>query len=261
MTVAGAVVDLDGTVYRDGEAIDGASDGIDRLRSAGGDVLFVSNSPVHSPEAYVDRLKAVGISTSADRILSSGVVTAEFLADEHPDDNVFLIGSDGLRKQFLAAGITCCDDPAEADVLVASYTTAFEYDDMVDALRVLERSVPFYGTDPDRTYPGTDGKPLPGSGSIIRAIAATVEREPDRIFGKPSALMVDAVAQRLDAPTDSTLMIGDRLETDIALGERAGMTTVLVRTGIDDGPDPDGDISPDYVIDSLGEIETVLADF
>ncbi|WP_158853639.1 HAD-IIA family hydrolase [Halorhabdus sp. CUG00001] len=260
MTLAGAVVDLDGTVYRDGEAIDGASDGIDRLRAAGRDVLFVSNSPVHSPESYVDRLATIGVETSPEQVLSSGVVTAEFLVDEHPDDTVFLIGDDGLGEQLRVAGITCSEDPAEADVLVASYTTAFDYDDMVDALRILERPVPFYGTDPDRTFPGADGKPLPGSGSIVRAIAGTVGRDPDRIFGKPSALMVDAVGQRLAGPTESSLVIGDRLGTDIALGERAGMTTVLVRTGIDDGPDPDGDISPDYVIDSLGDIETVLAD-
>ncbi|QSG12799.1 Phosphatase of the HAD superfamily [Halapricum desulfuricans] len=254
MTVAGAVVDLDGTVYLDGDPIDGALAGLERLASLPDGVWFVSNNPSHSPSEYVERLEDIGFETRPDRILSSGAVTTEYLADVHAGDDVFVIGTDGLRRQLREAGVTLCERRSAADVLLASWTTEFEYDDLVAALRILERDVPFYGTDPDLTFPGTDGRPIPGSGAIVRSIAETAEREPDRIFGKPSDAMVTAIADRLPGPPAEYLVIGDRNETDVALGERAGMTTVRVRTGAD----ANGDVTPDHVVASLGDIESVL---
>ncbi|QSG07024.1 HAD-IIA family hydrolase [Halapricum desulfuricans] len=254
MTVAGAVVDLDGTVYLDGDPIDGALAGLERLASLSDGVWFVSNNPSHSPSEYVERLEDIGFETESDRILSSGAVTTEYLADAHADDDVFVIGADGLRRQLRDAGVTLCERPAAADALLASWTTEFDYDDLVAAIRVLERDVPFYGTDPDRTFPGTDGRPIPGSGAIVRSIAETTEREPDRIFGKPSEAMVKAVLDRLPGPPEEYLVIGDRVETDVALGERAGMTTVRVRTGAE----ASGNVTPDHVVESLGDIERVL---
>jgi HAD superfamily hydrolase (TIGR01450 family) len=258
MTFAGAVVDLDGTVYRDGHEIEGARKGIERLQSLRDGVLYVSNNPSHSPERYVDRLESIGVDTRPERVLSSGVVTTESLADDHAGDAVYLIGSDGLDEQLRDAGVDRCEDPTAADILLASWTPAFGYDHLVDALRAFETGSRFYGTDPDRTFPGDDGRPIPGSGAIIRSIAETAEREPDRLFGKPTDAMIDAITDRLSDPADEYLVIGDRLATDIALGERAGMTTVLVRTGIDEGPDPDADVTPDFVLDSLGDIDQVL---
>ncbi|MCU4719229.1 HAD-IIA family hydrolase [Halapricum hydrolyticum] len=256
MTFAGAVVDLDGTVYLDGDPIDGALEGLERLTSLPEGVWFVSNNPSHSPSEYVDRLDDIGIETRADRILSSGVVTTQYLADAHAGDVVFVVGSDGLRRQLRNAGVALCETPGAADVLLASWTTEFSYDDLVDAIRVLEDDVPFYGTDPDRTFPGDDGRPIPGSGAIIRSVAETAERDPDRIFGKPSDTMVEAIRERITGSPGEYLVIGDRLETDVALGERAGMTTVRVRTGTDGNSS--GDVTPDYVLESLGDIETVL---
>ncbi|MFW6018127.1 MAG: HAD-IIA family hydrolase [Halapricum sp.] len=258
MTFHGAVVDLDGTVYHGGEPIDGALAGLERLASLPGGVWFVSNNPSHSPSEYVDRLDAIGISTRPERVLSSGVVTTEFLAAAHGEDSAFVIGSEGLRAQLEARGIDLCEEPAASDLLLASWTTAFDYDDLVDAIRVLERDVPFYGTDPDRTFPDGDGRPIPGSGAIIRSIAETTEHEPDRIFGKPSTAMIEAILDRIDGRPGEYLVVGDRLETDIVLGARAGMTTVLVRTGSSSGPD--GDVTPDHVVDSLGDIGSVLHD-
>lgn len=258
MAFAGAVVDLDGTVYHDGEPIDGALDGIDRLQSLPDGVLYVSNHPGHSSQQYVDRLAAIGIETQRDRILSSGIVTTEYLANAHSEDSVFVVGSAGLREQLQAAGIRCCDDPTVADVFLASWAPEFAYGDLVDALRAFEREIPFYGTDPDRTFPGSDGRPVPGSGSIIRAIAETTEREPDQIFGKPSERMIDAITNRLTNLTEEYLLIGDRIDTDIALGEQAGMTTVLVKTGSDKDTTPNATVEPDFIIDSLGDIGSIL---
>jgi ribonucleotide monophosphatase NagD (HAD superfamily) len=152
------------------------------------------------------------------------------------------------------------EGPAETDVLLASWTDGFHYRDMVDALRAVDEGTAFLGTDPDRTFPGEDGDPVPGSGAVINAVAGVIEREPDRILGKPSEIAVQAALERLDCPPSECLVVGDRLETDIAMGERNGMTTVLVRTGVSNERALERSaVTPDHVIDSLADIEGVLA--
>ena len=259
MTYDGALVDLDGTVYRGGTAIPGALEGIDTLREQGLDVLFCSNNASRSRETYVEHLGEFGIDATADAICSAGTVSTSYLREHHADDSVFLIGSAGLRDQFQDAGITLTDAPTETDVLVASWTDTFDYWDMRDALNAVDEETAFLGTNRDRTLPQDDGSAVPGSGAIIGAVAATVGRDPDAILGKPSEWMVEAALDRLGAPAEMCLVVGDRLDTDLAMGERTGMTTVLVLSGVSDREDvADSDVDPDYVIDSLGDIGTVL---
>lgn len=256
----GAIVDLDGTVYRGETLLPGAADGVGALRSAGLDVLFFSNNPVRDSAAYARRLTEFGIPTEPDEACSSGVVTTAYLRENHPEDDIFLIGDDGLRDQLLDAGAQLTATPGEADVLLASWTSEFGYPDMQAALDATEKPVAFYGTDPDRTFPDEDGMKVPGSGAIIGAVAETVGRDPDAILGKPSEAALEYALNRLEADPESCLVVGDRLDTDLLLGDRAGMTTVLVETGIADSDDIEGSsVTPDFVIDSLGHIDEVLA--
>jgi 4-nitrophenyl phosphatase len=258
MTYEGAVIDLDGTVYRGDDLIPGAAAAIDRLRTDGIRPLFFSNNPTKSRAAYADRLRDLGIDVDAKWILSAGTVTTRFLAAEHGDKSVFLVGSEGLREQFAAAGIDLIEDATAADVLVASYDREFGYGDMLAGYRALEAGAAFYGTDPDLLVPHHDGM-IPGSGAVINAVGGIVEREPEKVLGKPSEEAQRAALDALDAAPEQCFVVGDRLNTDIELGARAGMTTVLVRTGV--GTDEDvakSEVQPDYVIDSLAELETVL---
>ncbi|PSP82113.1 HAD family hydrolase [Halobacteriales archaeon QS_1_68_17] len=257
MTYRGAVVDLDGTVYRGDSPIPGAVEGIETLRAAGIDPVYVSNNPAESPEAYAATLGEMGVPVEASRILSAGVITTKFLVENHRTDDLFVIGSGGLRTQLRRAGLGVTADPASCDVLVASWDPEFGYGDMVDALRA-DDGTSFYGTDPDRTVPREDGL-MPGSGAIINAVAGVLEREPDRILGKPSGTAVEAVLEVLGVDPGECLVVGDRLDTDLAMGERAGMTTVLVLTGVTDRARLErADFSPDYVLDSLADIGDVL---
>ncbi|MFC6973736.1 HAD-IIA family hydrolase [Halomicroarcula sp. GCM10025709] len=117
------------------------------------------------------------------------------------------------------------------------------------------------GTDPDRTFPDENGDPVPGSGAIIRAVAGVLDRDPDRILGKPSEVAVAAALERLGCPAEDCLVVGDRLETDIRMGEQSGMTTVLVTTGVSDRADVEhSDSRPDYVVDSLAAITPIVED-
>lgn len=262
MSYRGAIVDLDGTVYRGRSLIPGADAGIDALRNRGIAPLFVSNNPTKARGEYVDRLSGMGLDVAAEAVVSSGTVTTRYLTDHHPGDGLFVIGSSGLCAQFESAGLSLTDDPREAAVLVASWTQGFDYDSMTDALRALggDQETAFVGTDPDVTVP-TENGPVPGSGAIIRAIAGVTERDPDRVLGKPSAETREAALSALGVPPEDCLVIGDRIDTDIAMGAEAGMTTVLVLTGVTGRAKAErSDITPDHVIDSLADIERVLGD-
>jgi len=254
-----AIVDLDGTVYRGGTLVPGAADGIEALRAAGLDVLFFSNNPTRDGVAYAERLTDLGIPTEPEEACSAGVATTEYLREHHADDAVLLVGDPGLREQLERADLLLTDEPDEVDVIVASWTATFGYDDMLTALDAADEDTPFLGTDPDRTFPTGNGTLAPGSGAVIGAVAATIGREPDAVLGKPSEFALALALSRLGAEPESCLVVGDRLDTDLAMGERAGMTTVLVRTGVTDDADiPKSRLEPDYVLDSLGEIGRVL---
>lgn len=260
MTLNGAIVDLDGTVYRGGTLLDGAKAGVDRLRSAGLSLLFFSNNPTKDGSTYVEHLSNLGIDARPGEACSAGDVTTQYLRENHPNADVLFVGAEGLGEQLDAAGLALPEDPASADVLLGSWTPNFGYRDMDAALQAVDGDTTFLGTDPDRTFPRENGKVEPGSGAIIHSLAATIGQEPDAILGKPSTPALEMALDRLDVAADECLVVGDRLGTDLALGDRAGMTTVLVLTGVTDRSDvADSGVQPDYVIDGLGEIDEVLA--
>lgn len=259
MEFRGVVVDLDGTVYLGGEPIPGAADAVASFRERGLDVLFVTNNPTRTPEEYVEKLGRLGIRAEREEILSAGVATAEFLADRHPEDDVFLVGSDGLRRQLLEADIHLTDDPDAAGVVVTSHDHEFDYSDLTEALWALEDAAAFYGSDPDLVYPGSGGRPYPGSGAITRAVAGVAQREPDQVLGKPSGPMIELISDAVGHPPERCLVVGDGIDTDVTTGERAGMTTVLVRSGRSTGADLEAsDVEPDHVVDSLADVDGLL---
>ncbi len=258
MEFSGAVLDVDGTVVRGDDPIPGAPEGYRRIREAGIEPLFVSNNPMKAPPAYVDRLGAAGYRVDADRVITAGSITTEYLRRHHADDDLLCIGAQGLLDQFADAGLSLTEAVDAADAVVASIDREFDYDDLCTGLWALDRGIPFIGTDPDIVIPAPD-RDVPGSGAVIRSIAAVAEREPDIVLGKPSEPAIEMVRERLPHPPGECLVVGDRLDTDIELGVRAGMTTVLVRSGVtDESTLADSDIEPDHVIDDLGEIGSVI---
>jgi HAD superfamily hydrolase (TIGR01450 family) len=262
MGLNGAVVDLDGTVYRGGTLLDGARDGIDHLRDAGLSLLFFSNNPTKDGRTYVDHLSSLGIDARPGEAASAGDVTTSYLRGNHADDGVMVVGAEGLCDQLVDAGVRLTEEPAETDVLLGSWTPSFGYEDMNAALQAVDEATTFLGTDPDRTFPRENGGIEPGSGAIVNALAATVAREPDAILGKPSEQALALATERLGVPPADCLVVGDRLSTDLAMGARAGMTTVLVLTGVSDRADiATSPVEPDFVIDGLGDIDEVLRSF
>lgn len=259
MTYRGAVVDLDGTVYRGKQLIPGAVRGIDRLRRDGLGLLFFSNNPTKSPAEYQERLTGHGLDVAVDEIVSSATVTASYLVSNYADGEVFVIGDPGLVAQLETAGVSLTDDPDETDVLVGSWDKEFDYCKLTSALWAIQAGAAFIGTDPDRRVPIDDGRLIPGSGAIIHAIEGVAERPVDHVLGKPSEEAAALALSRLGVEPEDCLVIGDSLHTDITMGARVGMTTVLVRSGVTTAANRDAvAVEPDYVIDSLADIDDVL---
>lgn len=259
MEYHGVVLDLDGTVYRGDTLIEGVPETVARLRERGLDILFMTNNPTRSPAEYAEKLAEFGIDARESEILSAGTITAEYLTHHHAGDDVFLIGSSGLRRQLAAAGCSLVDDPDATDVLVTSHYYGFDYESLTAGLWACDAADAFYGTDPDLTYPDGDGRRYPGSGAITRSVASTARREPDAVLGKPSASAIEALAHHLDTPLERCLVVGDGLDTDVTLGRTAGMDAALVLSGRTSRAELEAaDIAPEYVIDSLADVGSLF---
>ncbi|MFB6082352.1 MAG: HAD-IIA family hydrolase [Halanaeroarchaeum sp.] len=257
MQTDAAIVDLDGTVYRGDEVLPGAVEGIRTLSDAGVDVRFFSNNPLRTPAEYADRLTAMGIDADPGDVLTSGSVSAAFLAGQHPEDDVYLVGEPGLARQLSRPPVT---DPHEADVVFGSIDREFTYDRLADGVRALRSAYAFYGTDPDRTIPTSGDDVVPGSGAILAALSTAAERDPT-ILGKPSETAASAALDSLGVEPVNCIVVGDRIDTDVAMAGAAGMRSVLVLTGAHGERDVDRfDETPDYVLDSVGAIGNVLGE-
>ncbi|WP_255169305.1 HAD-IIA family hydrolase [Natrononativus amylolyticus] len=256
--IGGAIVDLDGTVYRGERPIGGARDGIESIRAAGVDVLFLTNKPVERRRTYVDALRAAGIDVSRPAVVTSAVITADYLAATHADDPIYVVGEAPLVDELSEAGLEVTSTPAEAGVVLASMDRSFEYGVLEDVLEAFENEPAFYATNPDRTCP-VEGGEIPDAGAMIGAIEGLVGRELDAVLGKPSPIAVETASERLGVPPEECLVVGDRLETDIEMGARAGMTTALVLSGVSSREDLErAAVTPDYVLEDLSELASVI---
>jgi len=258
VTYRGAVVDLDGTVVRGGDLLAGAREGVEALRAHTESVLFLTNNPTLPASDHARRLRDLGVDAGTEDVLTSADATVAYLREHHADEPVFAIAESSIVDQLRAADLSLTDDPEAAGVVVAGYDREFHYRDLQAALDAMDDETAFVGTDPDRTIPTRDGLE-PGSGAIVHAVAGVTDRDPDAVLGKPSETTARLAADRIGVPAADCLLVGDRLETDVAMGERAGMTTVLVRTGVDgDDEVADSEVRPDFVLDSLGDVASLL---
>ncbi|MFC7079677.1 HAD-IIA family hydrolase [Halorussus caseinilyticus] len=257
MTVRSVVLDVDGTLVRGDETIPGAVAAVDRLRERGLDVLMLSNNPTRTPADYADWLADLGFAVGPDEVLTSGALTADYVAAEYPDSATYLLGEAGLRAMLADRGVPLVADPDAAEVVVASIDREFTYDRLREALWALEGAA-FVATDPDRTIPAAD-RPVPGSGAIVAAVAEAADRDPDAMLGKPATTAAEAVESRVTGTGAEILVVGDRLDTDVLMGERAGMTTALALSGVTTRGDAEvSEVVPDYVVDSVADVESLL---
>lgn len=249
--------DLDGTIYLGEELISGASEAIARLKDRGAQVMYVTNKPLCKPEEYAEKLARLGIPSTPNEIMSSSMVLADYMRQHEPGACVLLVGEQVLRDDLAEAGVRFTQDPAQAEAVVLSWTRSFCYDDLNAALQALLRGARLYATNPDVLCPVDAGHVVPDCGAIIAAVHACSGRLPDYVAGKPGPMLPLGALARLGVPPQRAALVGDRLDTDIAAGNRAGMITIAVLTGVatrETAADAADERRPDYVLDSVAAL-------
>src|ERR1700722_12295514 len=244
------IFDLDGTLYLDEQPLPGAPETVARLRAGGARVAFVTNNPLSDPATYAQRLTRIGIPASAAEVTTSVDALIDYLAAHHPRRSVLAVAERVLIDSLRAAGHAVTSEPAEAEVVVVSFDRTFDYAKLHAAYRaVRERGAVIVATNPDPYCPTADGG-LPDCAAMLAAIEACTGARAEAIVGKPNRQMVETVLRRVDVDPSRTAVIGDRLMTDVAMGQAAGAAGVLVLSGATRAADLDADpITPDYVID------------
>jgi arabinose operon protein AraL len=253
----GYLLDLDGTVYRGEHLVGGADSAVAELRRRGRRIAFVSNKPLHSRQDYAQKLTRLGVPAGKDDVVSSSYVVATYLADRAPEARVYAIGEPPLLAELEAAGLSLCEDPNRIDYVIAAFDRTFNYEKLNIAFQAIRRGAHFVATNPDRTCP-IDGGEIPDAAGVIAALEATTGRKPEEIVGKPSPRTVRVAIGRLGILPERCAMVGDRLETDIAMAKDNGMTAVLTLTGVTSRSVLDASpLQPDFVIDSIAELPDV----
>ena len=229
----GYIFDLDGTIYLGDALLPGAQRLIGAHRRQGKRVLFLSNNPTGDPAMYAEKLTRLGIAAGPDEIINTVSTMTRWLLRHHPGATVFAIGEAPLKRALAAAGIRQSEDPAEIDVVIASYDRTFEYRKLQIAFDALwfHRRARLVTTNPDRYCPLPGGRGEPDAAAIVAAIEACTGVRCEVNTGKPDPIMLDAARRALGLDLADCVMVGDRLATDIRMARDAGMASALVLTG------------------------------
>lgn len=250
----GWLFDLDGTIYRGERLIPGAAETIATLRAEGRRVAFLSNKPLYTREDYARKLTQLGIPAGPEDVINSSLVLARHLSALDPRAPVFVIGEPPLVEELRAHGLEVRRDHRVRWVVIA-FDRTFDYAKLNTALQAVRRSgARLIATNPDRTCPTEDGE-IPDCAGMIAAVEAVTERRVEVIVGKPSPIILEVALAALGVAAGDCAIVGDRIETDIVMGKRLGLATVLVLTGITRPDDPRiAELAPDAVLGSIREL-------
>lgn len=258
------VFDLDGTLYLGDRPLPGALETVSVLRRRSSRILYISNNPTHTRQAYAQKLSAMGFPAEPEDIITSGYVLGFYLSEHEPDLKLYVIGEETFRQELRGFGLNVVEetpqqdpfsaiDPAGINAVVVAFDRTLDYRKLNIAYQALRGGARFFATNPDRTCPVPGGE-IPDAGATLAALSQITGRKVELIAGKPSPLMAHVLLSRLDLPPHRCLLTGDRLDTDIRLGQQAGMHTCLVLTGATKPVDLAGwSQRPSWVIRSMRE--------
>lgn len=253
------IFDMDGTIYLGDELLPGAKRLIEELRTRGKTIRFVSNNPTKDPVMYAEKLTRLGLPTPVKEIVNTVITMTRWLQANHPDAVVFPISEAPLIRALAEAGIRMSNNPAEIDIVIASYDRTFVYEKLQIAFDAIwfHKHARLVATNPDPFCPIAGGRGEPDAAAIIAAIEACTGIKCETITGKPDPIMLHATLEGLDVEPSNCAMVGDRLLTDIRMALDAGMPAVLVLTGettIDDLKRLPPRDTPDFVLDRIDRL-------
>jgi HAD superfamily hydrolase (TIGR01450 family) len=237
--------DLDGVLYRGVQALPGVPEALRKLIASGVGVYFITNNSTRTAQGTAAKITEVtGVEVEADQVLTSSMAATTLL--EPTDEPVLIVGEEGVRHAVEQAGLAITADPSAARAVVVGLTRALTYETLTGAMQAIMNGARFVATNDDKTFPTADGL-APGSGAIVAAISAASGTVPE-VAGKPNPAIRDLIRAKVDG---DVWMIGDRLDTDIAMASmEPGWRSVLVLTGVSDG-DARRDTSADFVVDDF----------
>jgi len=222
------LMDMDGVLVREEHAIPGADEFIAKLRERAIPFLVLTNNSIYTRRDLSARLRSSGIDIREDEIWTSALATARFLDDQRPNGSAYVIGEAGLLTALHEAGYTMTE--SAPDYVVLGETRTYSFERITQAIRLVERGARFIATNPDATGPSLNGS-VPATGAVAALITSATGVDP-YFVGKPNPLMMRSALNAIDAHSETSVMIGDRMDTDIISGMEAGMETILVLSGL-----------------------------
>jgi NagD protein len=222
------LTDMDGVLVHEGQPVPGAPEFVNRLRASGKPFLILTNNSIYTARDLQARLTRMGFDVPESAIWTSALATAQFLSDQRPGGTAYVIGEAGLTTALHDAGYTLSE--RSPDYVVLGETRTYSFERITSAIRLVLGGARFIATNPDPTGPSAGG-PLPATGSVAALISRATGVDP-YFVGKPNPLMMRSALNAIDAHSETTAMIGDRMDTDIVAGLEAGLHTILVLSGV-----------------------------
>ena len=243
--------DMDGVLVRGSQPIPGANEFLQRLQAAEAKFLVLTNNSLYTPRDLQVRLQRIGLDVPPGAIYTSALATAQFLHTQHPDGSAYVLGEAGLTTALHDVGYVITD--VQPDYVVIGETTAYSFERITQAMRHVAAGARFIATNPDVSGPG-DGGLVPATGAVAALIAAATGVQP-YFIGKPNPLMMRTALRTIDAHSESSVMIGDRMDTDIIVGTESGLETILVLTGVTRREDVERyPYRPIHIVESVADI-------
>lgn len=227
------IIDMDGVVWRSDAPIGDLPAIFNRIRARGLKFVFATNNSTKTSEQYVARLQEFGVTVEPWQVVTSSQAAAHAMAQKFsPGTKVFVIGEDGLRIPLEEKGfqVLSPEDATQAEAVVMGLDRGFNFQKAVEAALLVRSGVPFYATNPDKTFPTPRGL-IPGAGAWYCVVTTATDVHPI-VAGKPFPFLMELSLERLGTKKEETLVIGDRIDTDIAGGQAVGCPTALVLTGV-----------------------------
>jgi NagD protein len=246
------LIDMDGVLVSGRTIIPGADQFIERLKAQGVEYLVLTNNPIYTPGDLAHRLQTMGLNVPAEHIFTSAIATARFLQSQKPNGTAFVIGESGLTEAVHDVGYVITDQ--DPDYVVLGETHTYNLDRITTAIRLIADGARFIATNPDPSGPSESGL-VPACGAMAALIETASGMSPFFV-GKPNPLMMRTALNYLNVHSEDTIMVGDRMDTDIVAGVESGMRTILVLTGVTRPEDIDRfPYRPTWVLESVAEIE------
>ncbi|WP_433338732.1 HAD-IIA family hydrolase [Spirillospora sp. CA-294931] len=248
--------DMDGVLVHEGRPIPGAAEFIGRLEESGTPFLVLTNNSIYTRRDLSARLATMGLRVPPESIWTSALATAQFLSDQRPEGTAYVIGEAGLTTALHEAGYVLTDiDP---DYVVLGETRTYSFSQVTRAIRLVERGARFIATNPDPIGPSAEGS-LPACGAVAAMITKATGVDP-YFVGKPNPLMMRTALNRVGGHSESTAMIGDRMDTDVVAGVEAGLETILVLTGVTRKDEVERfPFRPSHVVASIADVVAMIA--